>query len=51
MEEEELKWGILGCGRIAHDFARAMRNCKRKNRVSFLNVFILAFFVFITNLF
>ncbi|KAI6192347.1 Trans-1,2-dihydrobenzene-1,2-diol dehydrogenase-like [Aphelenchoides bicaudatus] len=30
---DELRWGILGCGRIASDFARAMRNCQNNNRV------------------
>jgi hypothetical protein len=36
---DELHWGILGCGRIANDFARAMRNCQHKNRVSFRSIF------------
>lgn len=30
----ELRWGIIGCGKISHDFAKAMRKCENPNRVS-----------------
>ncbi|KAI1696282.1 oxidoreductase family, NAD-binding rossmann fold domain-containing protein [Ditylenchus destructor] len=29
-----LRWGILGCGLISHDFVRAMRMCERPNKVA-----------------
>lgn len=29
----ELKWGILGCGVISEDFARAMKQCQHQNKV------------------
>lgn len=28
-----LRWGILGCGLISHDFVRAMRMCEKPNKV------------------
>lgn len=29
-----LRWGILGCGLISHDFVRAMRLCAKPNKVT-----------------
>ena len=29
----ELRWGIVGCGQISHDFAQAMRKCVNKNKI------------------
>ena len=31
--KQELRWGIIGCGRISHDFAQAMHKCRNPNRV------------------
>ena len=28
-----LRWGIVGCGKISHDFAQAMRKCERPNQI------------------
>ena len=28
-----LRWGIVGCGEISHDFAQAMRKCERPNQI------------------
>uniref|UniRef100_A0AC35EVS3 Gfo/Idh/MocA-like oxidoreductase N-terminal domain-containing protein n=1 Tax=Panagrolaimus sp. PS1159 TaxID=55785 RepID=A0AC35EVS3_9BILA len=30
---QELKWGIVGCGKISHDFAKAMKNCVNPNKI------------------
>ena len=29
----ELRWGIVGCGNISHDFTQAMRKCVNNNKV------------------
>ncbi|KAE9553383.1 hypothetical protein FO519_003393 [Halicephalobus sp. NKZ332] len=29
----ELRWGIVGCGEISHDFAQAMRKCVNNNKI------------------
>lgn len=34
--KQPLRWGIIGCGRISHDFVQAMRKCENPNRVSHL---------------
>lgn len=36
MLRHELRWGILGCGEISHDFVTAMRLCTHTNLVSAL---------------
>uniref|UniRef100_A0AC34R5Z6 Gfo/Idh/MocA-like oxidoreductase N-terminal domain-containing protein n=1 Tax=Panagrolaimus sp. JU765 TaxID=591449 RepID=A0AC34R5Z6_9BILA len=33
MSSEELRWGIIGCGLISHDFVLSMKNCKTKNKI------------------
>jgi dihydrodiol dehydrogenase / D-xylose 1-dehydrogenase (NADP) len=33
MEMQYLRWGILGCGKISHDFVLAMRMCEHANVV------------------
>ena len=34
MRDDTLRWGIIGGGKIAHDFVRAFDNAKRKHQVS-----------------
>lgn len=29
-----LRWGIISCGTISHDFSHAMRHCKNPNRIT-----------------
>jgi dihydrodiol dehydrogenase / D-xylose 1-dehydrogenase (NADP) len=31
---KELKWGIIGCGNISHDFAVAMGQCKNPHKIT-----------------
>lgn len=33
MNQEPLRWGILGCGFISGDFVRAMDSCEHPNEV------------------
>ena len=30
---KDLKWGIVGCGLISHDFTKAMKNCEHSNKI------------------
>jgi predicted dehydrogenase len=33
MSGETLRWGIIGAGKIAHDFIQAMNKAERKHKV------------------